>query len=161
MTGGWEITFPFWLRHTWIKGQDKGDTVLTAILAVTLCLDINGYVWGCQVNSSCNAKPVKHNFQSVAAITGGQSRGNTKSKQHFMYYVETYRPVGWTYRVMVDDHAVQQGANCIETAHVQTCELENTFKVCTYWAILKISSDQFPKQSAASNWGGAKFLKEI
>lgn len=35
---------------------------------------------------------------------------------------------GRTYRVMLDDHAVQQGANGIETAHVQTCEVGNVVK---------------------------------
>lgn len=32
---------------------------------------------------------------------------------------------GRTYRVMLDDHAVQQGADGIETTHVQACELRN------------------------------------
>lgn len=30
-----------------------------------------------------------------------------------------------TYWVVVDDHAVQEGAHSIEAAHVQTCETEN------------------------------------
>lgn len=29
---------------------------------------------------------------------------------------------------MLDDHAVQKGANSIETTHVQTCELGNVVK---------------------------------
>lgn len=28
-----------------------------------------------------------------------------------------------TYRVMIDDHTVQQGPNSVETTHVQTCEI--------------------------------------
>lgn len=33
---------------------------------------------------------------------------------------------------MLDDHAVQQGADGVETAHVQTCEVGNSVKQCVY-----------------------------
>lgn len=42
-------------------------------------------------------------------------------------HIHLYRDAaGRTYRIMFDDHAVQQGADGIETAHVQACELRNT-----------------------------------
>lgn len=45
-----------------------------------------------------------------------------------MYVYPYTDTAGRTYRVMLDDHAVQQGANSIETTHVQTCEFGNTVK---------------------------------
>ena len=35
------------------------------------------------------------------------------------------KTVGFTYRVMLDYHAVEQGANSIETSYVQTCRFGN------------------------------------
>lgn len=47
---------------------------------------------------------------------------------YFPYPWEAEDVVGRTYGVMLDDHAIQQSADGVETADVQTCELGNSVR---------------------------------
>lgn len=72
---------------------------------------------------------------------------------------------GRTYGVMLDDHAVQQGADGVETTHVQTCEVGKSVKQWVYTTSLESTelssfsqswwpqSEEFPKQRAVPKEG--------